>query len=100
MAASPDKIYYMRIALGVIGGIIAGLVIAPEFDQGTSVGIAFAIAAVLFGISVAVAKKMARGLPREVQKKAGYDGIVPFIFMNIVFMVIVYTALHQGTVLK
>lgn len=98
--ASPDKIYYMRIALGVIGGIIAGLVIAPEYDQETSVGIAFGIAAVLFGVSIAVARSMARGLPREFKKKAGYDGIVPFIFMNLVFMIIVYTALHQGSVLK
>lgn len=98
--ATPEKIYYMRIALGVVGGIIAGLVIAPEYDQWTSVGIAFAIAAVLFGISIAVARNMARGLPKELKKKAGYDGIVPFIFMNLVFMIIVYTALHQGSVPK
>lgn len=98
--ASPEKIYYMRIALGVVGGILAGLVIAPEYDQGTSVGIAFGIAAVLFGVSIAAARSMARGLPKEFKKKAGYDGIVPFIFMNIVFMIIVYTALHQGSVLK
>lgn len=43
---------------------------------------------------------MSKGLPREVRKKAGYDGIVPFIFMNIVFMVIIYTALHQSLIPK
>lgn len=90
----------MRIMLGVIGGVIAGIVIAPEYDQGTSVGIAIGIAVALFGVSIAVSRTMSKGLPPDLRKKAGYDGIVPFIFMNIVFMVIVYTALHQNTILK
>lgn len=98
--ASPDKIYYMRVALGIVGGTIAGFVIAPELDQGASVGIALGIAIALFGISIGVARSMSRGLSKELRKKAGYDGLVPFIFMNIVFMVLVYTALHQPLILR
>lgn len=97
---NPNSIYIMRVALGIIGGIIAGFVIAPELDQGASVGIAFGIAIALFGISIGISRSMSKGLPQELRKKAGYDGIVPFIFMNIVFMVIVYTALHQDAILK
>ncbi|AIC16561.1 hypothetical protein [Nitrososphaera viennensis] len=95
-----EKVYYMRIVLGIIAGTIAGFVIAPGTDQGTAVGMALGIAVAFFVISIAIGRTFARGQPKEVQKKAGYDGIVPFIFMNILAMVIVYTALHQGSILK
>jgi len=98
--ATPQKIYFMRVALGVIGGIIAGFAIAPEFDQGTSVAVAIAIAVTLFGVSIVVSRNMSKELPKELRKKAGYDGLVPFIFMNIVFMILVYTALHQPPILR
>lgn len=98
--ATPEKIYFMRVALGVIGGIIAGFAIAPEFDHGTSVAVALAIAVALFGVSIGVSRNMSKGLPKELRKKAGYDGLVPFIFMNIVFMILVYTALHQPPILR
>lgn len=90
----------MRIALGVIAGAISGFIIAPEFDQGTSVGIAFGVAATFFGISLGISRSITKNMPKEVKKKAGYDGVVPFIFMNFVFMIIVYTALHQAAILK
>jgi hypothetical protein len=95
-----DRVYYMRIVLGIIAGTIAGFAIAPGTDQGTAVGMALGIAIAFFLISVVIGRIFAKGQPKEVQKKAGYDGIVPFIFMNILAMVIVYTALHQGSILK
>lgn len=98
--ADLDKIYYMRTALGIIAGIIAGIIIAPEFDQWSSVGVAFGIAAIFFIASVVVGRGMAKSLPQELRKKANYDGIIPFIFMNIVFIIIAYTALHQGSIPK
>ena len=98
--ATPQKIYFMRVVLGVIGGIIAGFAIAPEFDQGTSVAVAIVIAVALFGVSIVVSRNMSKELPKELRKKAGYDGLVPFIFMNIVFMILVYTALHQPPILR
>lgn len=90
----------MRIVLGAIAGVISGFIIAPEFDQGTSVSIALAVAIVFFGISIGISRNMTRNQPKDVKKKAGYDGVVPFIFMNLVFMILVYSALHQGTILK
>jgi hypothetical protein len=97
---SLDKVYYMRIALGVIAGAISGFVIAPEFDQGASVGIAFGVAALFFGVSLGVSRSITKNMPKEVKKKSVYDGFVPFIFMNFVFMILVYTAIHQAAILK
>lgn len=90
----------MRIALGVMAGVLSGFIIAPEFDQSTSVGIAFGVAIAFYGVSVFLGRDFTRNMPKEVKKKAGYDGIVPFIFMNFVFMILVYTALHQADILK
>jgi hypothetical protein len=95
-----EKVYYMRIVLGIIAGTIAGFAIAPGTEQGTAVGMALGIAIAFFLISIVIGRTLAKGQPKEVQKKAGYDGIVPFIFMNLLSMVIVYTALHQSTILK
>ena len=94
-----DRVYYMRIALGVIAGTISGFLIAPEFDHGMSVGTAFGIAALFYAVSVFIGRDLTRNMPKDVKKKVGYDGIVPFIFMNLVFMIIVYTALHQEILL-
>jgi uncharacterized membrane protein len=95
-----EKVYYMRLLLGIIAGVIAGLAISPGTDQGTAIGLALGIAVAFFVISVIIGRSLAKGEPKEVQKKAGYDGLVPFIFMNLLAMIIVYTALHQSTILK
>jgi uncharacterized membrane protein len=95
-----EKVYYMRLVLGIIAGVIAGVAIAPGTDQGTAIGLALGIAVAFFVISVIIGRSLAKGQPKEVQKKAGYDGLVPFIFMNLLAMIIVYTALHQSAILK
>jgi hypothetical protein len=97
---SLDKVYYTRIALGVIAGAISGFIIAPEFDHETSVGIALGVAATFFGISLGISRSITKNMPKEVKKKSSYDGFVPFIFMNFVFMILVYTAIHQASILK
>lgn len=95
-----EKVYYLRIVLGVIAGAIAGFAIAPGTDQSMAIGMALGIAVAFFVISVVIGRTLAKDQPKELQKKAGYDGLVPFIFMNMLAMVIVYTALHQSTILK
>ena len=90
-----ERVYYTR----AVHGIIAALVIPLDHDQGTSVGIALLIAIVMYIISYAVGKKMAKGVPQDKRRKIATEGIVPFIFMTIVFMVLVYTGLHQSILL-
>jgi hypothetical protein len=86
--------------LGVIAGIIAGFVIPVEHDQTTSIGITLLLAIVFYIISIAIGKGMAKNVPKDKNKKVATEGIMPFIFMTIVFMIIIYTALHQSILVK
>ena len=95
-----DRVYYMRAIVGVVAGIIAGFVIPPEFDQTTSVGIAILIAIVFYFVSFGISKSMAKNVPKDKRRKVATDGIVPFIFLQLTFMIIVYTALHQAILIK
>ena len=95
-----ERVYYARAVLGVIAGIIAGFVIPVEHDQAMSIGIALLLAIVFYAISVGVGKRIAKNAPKDKRKKIATDGIVPFIFMTIVFMILVYTALHQSILIK
>jgi uncharacterized membrane protein YjjP (DUF1212 family) len=95
-----ERVYYTRAVLGVIAGIIAGFVIPVEHDQAMSIGIALLLAIVFYIISVGVGKSIAKNVPKDKRKKVATEGIVPFIFMTIVFMIMVYTALHQSILIK
>lgn len=91
-----ERVYYMRTIAGAVAGIVAGLVIQVEFDQNTSIGIAILIAFVFYFVSFGVGKSIARNVPRDKRKKVATEGIIPFIFLLLMFMIIVYTALHQS----
>ena len=95
-----DRVYYMRAIVGIIAGIIAGAVIQAEYDQNTSVGIAILIAIVFYFVSFGVGKRMAKNVPKEKRRKVATDGIIPFIFLLLTFMIIVYTAIHQSLLIK
>ena len=95
-----DRVYYMRALAGVVAGIVAGVVIQVEYDQNTSVGIAILIAIVFYFISFGISKTMAKNVPKDKRRKVALDGIIPFIFLLLTFMIIVYTALHQSVLIK
>jgi hypothetical protein len=86
--------------VGVVAGAVAGLVIPVEFDQAASVGTAFLIAVVFYFISLGVGRGIAKEVPKDKRRKVATEGIVPFIFMLLTFMIIVYTALHQSLIIK
>lgn len=92
-----EQVYYARAIVGVAAGIVAGLVIQVDYDWNTSVLVAIGIAIVFYFISLAVGKSIAKNVPREKRRKVATDGIIPFIFMLLTFMIIVFTALHQST---
>lgn len=85
----------MRAILGLIAGIITGLAIAPGTDQNTAGGIVILIGIVFYIISYGVAKSIAKKIPQATRRKLVTNGIFPFIFMLLMFMIIVYTGLHQ-----
>lgn len=95
-----DRVYYMRAIVGIVAGIIAGSVIQVEYDQQTSVGIAIMIAIVFYIVSFAISKRIAKNVPKEKRRKVATDGIIPFMFLLITFMVLVFTALHQSILIK
>ena len=95
-----DRVYYMRALVGVAAGIVAGAVIQVEYDQNTSVGIAILIAIVFYFVSFGIGKSLAKNVPKDKRRKVALDGIIPFIFLLLTFMIIVYTALHQSILIK
>jgi hypothetical protein len=47
-------------------------------------------------ISYQVAKRMVKNIAKPQRRKLATNGIFPFIFMLIMFMIAVYTGLHQN----
>ncbi|MGI0036749.1 MAG: hypothetical protein ACRD99_00135 [Nitrososphaera sp.] len=95
-----DRVYFIRALAGVAAGIVTGAVIPAEYDQNTSIGIAVLIAIVFYFISFGVGKTMAKNVPKDKRRKVALDGIIPFIFLLLTFMIIIYTALHQPILIK
>ena len=90
-----DKVYYTRALLGIIAGVIAGLVIIPGTDQGAVMGIIILTAFVLYSLSYGIPRKIGQTIQKPQKRKLATDGIFPFIFLLLMFMILVYTWLHQ-----
>lgn len=95
-----ERVYYMRALVGVAAGVVAGFVIPIGLDQATSVSTAVIIAIVFYIISIGIGKSVAKGVPKDKRRKVATEGIVPFIFLLLTFMIIVFTALHQSIVIR
>jgi hypothetical protein len=91
-----DRIFYIRAIMGLIAGIIVGLSIRPGYDQASSIGIAFFVGIVFYILSYAVAKKISRNIPKKERRKIATNGIFPFIFLLLMFMIITFTVLYQS----
>ena len=92
---SLDRVFYMRAVLGLIAGIVAGFVIPPGTNQNTATGTVILIAIIFYIVSYGVAKNIAKNIPQTMRRKLATNGIFPFIFLLLMFMIIVYTGLHQ-----
>ena len=90
----------MRALVGVAAGAIAGFVIPIEVDQVASVSTAVIIAIVFYIISIGIGRSIAKGVPKDKRRKVATEGIVPFMFLLLTFMIIVFTALHQSIVIR
>jgi len=96
-----DKIYYMRAFLGVICGIILGVIFNSMVNSNSSVvpyspSIIFIVALFFYIISYVIAKKIGLRLKSEDRKKIATNGIFPFIFLVIMFLIVTYTGLYTG----
>lgn len=95
-----ERLYYMRALAGVAAGIVAGIVIPAEFDQYTSIVTAILVGMVFYFASLAIGRRIAKNVPKDKRKKVATEGIMPFIFLLLTFMIIVYTALHQSSIVS
>ena len=90
----------MRALVGVAAGIVAGIVIPVEFDQYTSIVTVILIGMVFYFVSLGIGRRIAKNVPRDKRKKVATEGIMPFIFLLLTFMIIVYTALHHSSIVS
>jgi uncharacterized membrane protein YjjP (DUF1212 family) len=95
-----ERVYYMRALVGVAAGIVAGIVIPVEFDQYTSIVTTIFIGLVFYLVSLGIGRRIAKNVPRDKRKKVATEGIMPFLFLLLTFMIIVYTALHQSSIVS
>jgi protein-S-isoprenylcysteine O-methyltransferase Ste14 len=91
-----DKIYYIRAILGIIAGVIIALSISPDTNQGTIIGIIFITSVLFYIISYWISKKIIPNVPKTEKRKFITNGIFPFIFCLLMFMILAYTGLHQN----
>ena len=91
-----DRVFYVRAFAGLIAGVIVGLTIGPGTSQATAVGIALVISIIFYIISYAAAKRLSGNIPKKERRKVATNGIFPFIFLLLMFMIVTYTILHQN----
>jgi protein-S-isoprenylcysteine O-methyltransferase Ste14 len=85
----------MRAICGLIAGIITGFMITPHTEQSSAIGTTVLIAIIFYLISYTLAKRIAQNIPKTEKRKLATNGIFPFIFLLMMFMIIIYTGLHQ-----
>lgn len=91
-----DKIYYMRAILGILAGVIIAFSISPSTNQGTILGIIIIMGLLFYIISYWISKKIIPNVPKTEKRKFVTNGIFPFIFLLVLFMIVSYTGLHQN----
>ncbi|MDQ3872584.1 MAG: hypothetical protein M3258_03120 [Thermoproteota archaeon] len=95
-----ERVYFMRALVGITAGIVAGFVIPVAFDQYSSVATAILIGMIFYSVSVVIGRRIAKDVPKDKRKKVATEGIMPFIFLLLAFMIIVYTVLHQSSIVS
>ena len=91
-----DRVFYMRAILGLVAGIVTGFSISPGASQGLAISTAMLIGLIFYIASYQMAKRIAKNIPGNNRRKLATNGIFPFIFMLIMFMIAIYTGLHQN----
>jgi phage shock protein PspC (stress-responsive transcriptional regulator) len=86
----------MRAILGIIAGVSIAFSISPDTNQGTILGIIIIMGLFFYIISYWISKKILPKVPKTEKRKFVTNGIFPFIFLLVMFMILSYTGLHQN----
>lgn len=87
----------MRGIGGIIAGIVSGLIISPNDSQPSNIGVFIGIGILFYILSHIVAKKISGDANLKTEKKKLIlNGIFPFIFLMLMFLIITYTGIHQN----
>jgi hypothetical protein len=86
----------MRAILGIIAGVSIAVSISPGTGQGTILGIIIIMSLFFYIISYWISKKILPNVPKTEKRKFVTNGIFPFIFLLLMFMIVAYTGLHQN----
>jgi protein-S-isoprenylcysteine O-methyltransferase Ste14 len=86
----------MRAILGILAGVIIAFSISPSSNQGTILGIIIIMGLLFYIISYWISKKIIPNVPKTEKRKFVTNGIFPFIFLLVLFMIVSYTGLHQN----
>ena len=88
-----DRLFWLRIALAAIAGILATFIFEPIEGEDRRWGsIVFMI--IVFIISVGIGKKMNLQLPKSDRKKLVTTGIGSFIFIYLFMWILSYTIVN------
>ena len=91
------KLFWMRIALGVIAGIATTFIFEGiEGEERRWASIAFMI--IIFFGSIIVAKGMKMQLPSSDRKKIVTQGIGSYVFLYLFTWIVSYTLTHLGDI--
>jgi hypothetical protein len=85
-----DKLYYVRAFLGAVCGVILGFILNPD-NSSWAISAIFMLGLIFYIISYICAKKIVPSIKKEESRKLATNGIFPFIFLLLMFMIIVYT---------
>ena len=83
----------MRALTGVICGVILGFILNPS-NYSASIPMIIALGLFFYIISYVIAQRIGFRLKTEDRKKITTNGIIPFIFFLLMFMIVAYTGLH------
>ncbi len=88
-----DKLFWLRVALAVIGGIVATFIFdSIEGEDRRWASIAFMI--IIFIVSVGIGKGMKLQLARSDRKKLVTTGIGSFVFLYLFSWIVSYTLVN------
>ncbi|MEO9276728.1 MAG: hypothetical protein ABI340_02960 [Nitrososphaera sp.] len=93
-----DKVFWIRIGLGILAGILAAEIGDP-LDVSGRVGLGFAIMIIMFIISYGVARSLRIPIPPPDKKKLLTTGYGSYFLMFIFSWILANTLIHAETVI-